>query len=220
MQNEKQYLHTYPKAVIHNLNSLCKNIVLIDCESNRRPLFSIATRWSQKTIEIFQTKLLYLTVSTLSVLLLSCNEGIEMKNKAVNYNEKIVTIQSKADAAFVEALKSLESSDKQDIIITYEINRDKTKQLLEKAKKTNSFKNNKEFNIALISLLGTLLEFYDDELAELTDILIKDPQDVTSVDFEIIYKCYNSMSEKYSIVTTDFLDAQKKFAKEYNLKLK
>lgn len=150
------------------------------------------------------------------VFLFSCDNT---ENKATQYNDKVIDIQTKADSILTETLKSFENQNKQDILISYELNRDKTVSLIEKAEELEPINGSKKYKTALWELLNKYFDLYENQIAELVDIYIKNPEEITETDFAILESCYKELNQKYDEAGEEFLKAQKKFAEEHNLQL-
>jgi hypothetical protein len=150
----------------------------------------------------------------------SCDFVSDEQENASNYNDLIVEKQKKADSLFLNTVEKLETSESKNLLITYENNRNQTIELIKQLKANNTGFNDTVLYPALVILVETYLSFYENELAELVDIILKNPDEISELDFELIYMLYDSINNTYESSSNQFIKVQKEFAEIHNLKLK
>ncbi len=148
-----------------------------------------------------------------------CNSKTEEQIFASKYNDEIVNIQKQADEALISILSDMETIESAKFLVTYEINRDLTYEMLEKAKGLDKFNDDDKLKPALIKLLNIYCDLYENELSGLIDIFLKKTEDINQEDIEFIYHLYENIKLNYEDAKQEFLSEQKIFAKNKGLEL-
>lgn len=159
--------------------------------------------------------LLFLPV--LALLFVAC--ASENTDKAIDYNDKMIAIQSKVDQSRVDLLDAIETFDPVEMEATKIEALDIIKDALKDVESMRDFDNKDDFKKEMTKLLKMYKNITENELSEIIE-LIGYSDEMTDEDWDNYDQMYEGALDKYDTAFDNFNDWQSDFAKEWKFEVK
>lgn len=157
--------------------------------------------------------LLFLPV--LALLFIACDA--ETPDKAIAYNDQMISIQSKVDQALVNLLDAIESFDLNEIEAARIESLDIIEKSLKEVDAMRDFDKKADFKNEMKKLFKMYKDITENELSEAIEII--GYEEMTDADWDDYDNLFDSTLEKYDNAFNDFNKFQAKFAKEWDFEV-
>lgn len=165
----------------------------------------------------------FITVLSFFVIILSScgsNEGKEVKPEMtpLDYNDAIITEQSKIINAMLNLSKAFETADATTMDTKLELLTKQASTAIEALEKMEPYKGDNTLRASAIALFEFYKSLSENEFDEMVDIL-KKKEKITKEDFAKMEELNKGIVEKETVLDKNLSDAQNAFASKYGFQI-
>jgi hypothetical protein len=151
------------------------------------------------------------------LLLVSCGPG---RNEAIKYNDHIMDIVNKLTLSHNGFLNQIDGHNVDSLKITHQLFSDASKACLDEIKKEKAFGERTEYRDAAVAYFTALNAIADNEGKQMTEVITKDPSEVTEADISKVSELSTKFDADYEKAFNTIEAAQITFAKEWKFEIK
>jgi hypothetical protein len=158
-----------------------------------------------------------LLLPLLALLFVACS--FETSEKAVEYNDQMIAIQSEVDESLVDFIDAIDTFDASEM----EESRTETLKVIDEAydkiDEMRDFDKKDDYKVALTKLIDMYKDVTENELTEVVD-LVGYSEEMSDEDWDNYDKLYEEALDKYNKAFDEFNEWQAEFAKEWDFEVK
>lgn len=152
----------------------------------------------------------------LALLFVACNT--ETSEKAIEYNDSMIAIQSKVDESLVDFLDAVDTFDASEMEDARTETLDAIKKAVKEVDEMRDFDKKDDYKKEMTKLLKMHKDITENELTEVID-LVGYTDEMTDEDWDNYDKLYSDALDKYNEAFDDFNEWQADFAKKWDFEV-
>jgi histidyl-tRNA synthetase len=158
-----------------------------------------------------------LLLPVLALLFVACS--FETTEKAIDYNDEMIAIQSEVDQSLVDLLDAIDTFDPVEMEAARIETLDVIDEAIKEVDEMRDFDKKDDFKKEMTKLLKMYEDITENELTEVID-LVGYSDELTDADWDNYDKLYEDALDKYNKAFDEFNDWQAGFAKEWDFEVK
>jgi hypothetical protein len=157
-----------------------------------------------------------LLLPILALLFVACS--FETTEKAIEYNDDMIAIQSEVDKSLVELINAIDSFDPVEMESARIETLDIIEDAIDKVDAMRDFDKKDDFKKEMIKLLKMYKDITENELTEVIDI-VGYTEDLSDADLDRYQQLFEEALNKYDEAFAEFNEWQEDFAKEWEFEI-